>query len=67
MKSTIGLLGLCVGLAVASGCGPNDLNGVSDQDIAAQWQNEEHDNGTELNGVELNGVSYNGVSYNGVS
>ena len=67
MKTTIGLLGLCVGLAVASGCGPNDLNGVSDQDIAAQWQSDERDNGTELNGVELNGISYNGISYNGIS
>ncbi len=62
-----GFVGVVVGLALVTGCSPNDLQGISEQDIAAQWQDSEHDNGIELNGVELNGISYNGISYNGIS
>ena len=57
MKTTIGLLGLCVGVAVSSGCSPNDLNGVSDQDIAAQWLNSAVDNSASVNGISKNGIS----------
>ncbi len=67
MKTTIGLLGLCVGVAVSSGCSPNDLNGVSDQDIAAQWLNSAVDNSASVNGISKNGISKNGISKNGIS
>ena len=69
MNFANGLIGVGVALAVSvgTGCSPKDLQGISDQDIAAQWQEREWDNGIELNGVSLNGISYNGISYNGIS
>ncbi len=66
MKFTTGLASLAVGLALVSGCGPNDANGISDQDIAAQWLSMAKDNSSQINGVQVNGVRYNGVRYNGV-
>ena len=66
MKVANGLLGVAVGIVLVSACGPNDLNGISEQDIASQWLNAAHDNSSQTNGVALNGVRYNGVRYNGV-
>ena len=33
MKVANGLLGVAVGIVLMSACGPNDLNGISEQDI----------------------------------
>ncbi len=66
MKFTTGLASLAVGLALVSGCGPNDANGISEQDIAEQWLSKAADNSSQINGVQINGVRYNGVRYNGV-
>ncbi|MBL8633626.1 MAG: pentapeptide repeat-containing protein [Myxococcales bacterium] len=66
MKVANRLVGVAVGLALVGACGPNDLNGISEQDIASQWLNAAHDNSSQANGVALNGVRYNGVRYNGV-
>ncbi len=66
MKFTTGLASLAVGLAFVSGCGPNDANGISEQDIAEQWLSKAADNSSQINGVQINGVRYNGIRYNGV-
>jgi hypothetical protein len=66
MKFTTGLASLAVGLAFVSGCGPNDANGISEQDIAEQWLSKAMDNSAQANGVQLNGIRYNGIRYNGI-
>ena len=59
------LMNLALSFALLSGCSP--MKGqLTDEELAAQWQDLTIENGSQLNGVKLNGVKLNGVKLNGV-
>ena len=59
------LMNLAISFALLSGCSP--MKGqLTDEELAAQWQDLTIENGSQLNGVKLNGVKLNGVKLNGV-